>query len=168
MMQQVARQATKSKGPPYSIGVPRSSQAHNARQPDLCRRLPIPPGHTGLIAPLAGLGSVVTDDQDNHPHQLAAIWPPTSDVAREAGHGPQSPLRAIRAKCRDCSCYQTSEVRLCEAVKCPLWPFRAGKHLWIVDEGEKNCQILSLIPTGKPPSRTKGRTLSNSPTPIGC
>ena len=30
---------------------------------------------------------------------LAAIWPPTSDVAREAGHKPQSPLRAIRAKC---------------------------------------------------------------------
>ena len=26
----------------------------------------------------------------------------------------------------------------------------------------------SRIPSGKPPSRTKGRTLSNSPTPIGC
>ncbi len=64
---------------------------------------------------------------------LATIWPPTSDVAREAGHRPQSPLRAIRAKCLDCSCYQASEVRLCEAVKCPLWPFRAGKHPWIVE-----------------------------------
>jgi hypothetical protein len=29
---------------------------------------------------------------------LAVIWPPTSDVARETGHRPQSPLRAIRAK----------------------------------------------------------------------
>ena len=63
--------------------------------------------------------------------ELAATWPPTSDVAREAGHKPQSPLRAIRDKCLDCSCYQASEVRLCEAVKCPLWPFRAGKHPWI-------------------------------------
>ena len=54
-------------------------------------------------------------------------------VAREAGHKPQSPLRAIRAKCLDCSCYQISEVRLCEAVKCPLWPFRAGRHPWIVE-----------------------------------
>jgi hypothetical protein len=30
--------------------------------------------------------------------ELAAIWPPTSDVAREAAHRPKSPLRAIRAK----------------------------------------------------------------------
>ena len=74
--------------------------------------------------------------------ELAATWPPTSDVAREAGHKPQSPLRVIRAKCLDCSCYQVSEVRLCEAVKCPLWPFRAGKHPWW-GEGEKTCQTLA-------------------------
>jgi hypothetical protein len=71
----------------------------------------------------------------------AAIWPPTADVARGAGHKPQSPLRAIRAKCLDCSCYQASEVRLCEATKCPLWPFRAGKHPWW-GEGKKTCQTL--------------------------
>jgi hypothetical protein len=71
--------------------------------------------------------------------ELAATWPPTADVAREAGHRPQSPLRAIRAKCLDCSCYQVGEVRLCEAVKCPLWPFRAGRHPWW-GEGEKTCQ----------------------------
>jgi hypothetical protein len=74
--------------------------------------------------------------------ELAAIWPPTSDVAREAGHKPMSPLKAIRAKCLDCSCYQISEVRLCEAVKCPLWPFRAGKHPWW-GEGEKTSQTLA-------------------------
>ena len=65
--------------------------------------------------------------------ELAAVWPPSAEVSREAGHTPQSPLRAIRDKCLDCSCYQPSEVRLCEAVKCPLWPFRAGKHPWIVE-----------------------------------
>ena len=74
--------------------------------------------------------------------ELAAIWPPTSAIARQAGHKPQSPLRAIRAKCLDCSCYQASEVRLCEAIKCPLWPFRAGKHPWW-GEGEKNSQTLA-------------------------
>ena len=35
--------------------------------------------------------------------ELAAVWPPTASVAREAGHKPQSPLQAIREKCRDCS-----------------------------------------------------------------
>ena len=64
---------------------------------------------------------------------LAAIWPPTAAVAREAGHKPQSPLRAIRDRCLDCSCSQVSEVRLCEAAaKCP-WPFRVGKHPWRVE-----------------------------------
>jgi hypothetical protein len=62
--------------------------------------------------------------------RFAALWPPTADVAREADHEPHSPLRAIRAKRLDCSCYQVGEIRLCEAVKCPLWPFRAGKHPW--------------------------------------
>ena len=36
-----------------------------------------------------------------------------------------SPLKAIRAKCYDCSYFQLSEIRLCEAVNCALWPFRA-------------------------------------------
>ena len=50
--------------------------------------------------------------------ELAAVWPPTANVAHEAGHKPQSPLQAIREKCRDCSCYQLNEIRVCEAVKC--------------------------------------------------
>jgi hypothetical protein len=65
--------------------------------------------------------------------QLAAIWPPTAAAAHEAGHGPQSPLRAIRAKSLDSSCYQVSEIRLCEALNCALWPFRAGKHPWRIE-----------------------------------
>ena len=58
--------------------------------------------------------------------EFAATWPPTSEAAREAGHKPVSPLKAIRAKCLDCSCYQLNEIRLCEATGCALWPFRAG------------------------------------------
>jgi hypothetical protein len=60
--------------------------------------------------------------------ELASIWPPTAAIAREAGHKQTTPLEAIRLKCLDCCCYQPSEVRLCEAVTCPSWPFRAGKH----------------------------------------
>ena len=39
-----------------------------------------------------------------------------------------SPLKAIRAKCLDCCCFQSSEVRLCPNKDCPLWYFRFGKN----------------------------------------
>lgn len=59
---------------------------------------------------------------------LASVWPPTGAVARLAGHERISPMQAIRRKCLDCSGEQLAEVKLCEAVTCPLWPFRAGRH----------------------------------------
>ena len=59
---------------------------------------------------------------------LAAVWPPTAAVAASAGHKPMSPMQAIRRKCLDCSGGQIVEIRLCEAVTCSLWPFRAGRH----------------------------------------
>ena len=36
-------------------------------------------------------------------------------------------LKAIRARCLDCSCHQPSEVTLCTARGCALWPYRSGK-----------------------------------------
>lgn len=39
---------------------------------------------------------------------------------------PESPIKAIRAKCLDCSGGVPSEVRKCVVVRCPLWPFRMG------------------------------------------
>lgn len=39
-----------------------------------------------------------------------------------------SPLRAIRAKCIDCSGGSISEVRLCPCKHCPLWPFRNSSN----------------------------------------
>lgn len=39
-----------------------------------------------------------------------------------------TPMKAIRAKCLDCSCYQPKEVRLCTVTKCPLYPYRMGKR----------------------------------------
>jgi hypothetical protein len=46
---------------------------------------------------------------------------------RALGH-PESPIRAIRSKCLDCSAGVVSEIRKCVAVTCPLWPFRMGSN----------------------------------------
>ena len=47
-----------------------------------------------------------------------------------AGHVPMSPLKALRARCRDCCAGSAHEVRLCTAVACPSWPFRMGRNPW--------------------------------------
>ena len=39
-----------------------------------------------------------------------------------------TPIKAIRAKCLDCCCGHPSEVRICTALKCPLYPYRMGKR----------------------------------------
>jgi len=39
-----------------------------------------------------------------------------------------TPIKAIRAKCLDCSGGSSKEVRLCPAEGCPLWPYRFGKR----------------------------------------
>lgn len=39
-----------------------------------------------------------------------------------------SPLRAIRAKCLDCSGGSRQEITLCPVKECPLHPFRSGKN----------------------------------------
>ena len=38
-----------------------------------------------------------------------------------------TPLRAIRAKCIDCSAGSMQEVRECVMLDCPLYPYRLGK-----------------------------------------
>ncbi len=72
--------------------------------------------------------------------ELAAVWPPTAEIAEEAGHKRMTPMQAIRAKCLDCSVYQPSEIRLCEAVDCSLWPFRAGQHPYTKAKTETSAQ----------------------------
>lgn len=39
-----------------------------------------------------------------------------------------TPVKAIRAKCLDCSNYQPKEVRECIMTECPLYPYRMGKN----------------------------------------
>ncbi len=39
-----------------------------------------------------------------------------------------TPLKAIRAKCLDCSCGSTKAVRECPITDCPLYLYRMGKN----------------------------------------
>lgn len=39
-----------------------------------------------------------------------------------------TPLKAIRAKCLDCTCDQPSEVRACPSESCALWVYRMGHN----------------------------------------
>jgi len=39
-----------------------------------------------------------------------------------------TPVKAIRKKCLDCSCGQPKEIRLCPIIKCPLYPYRMGRR----------------------------------------
>jgi len=37
-----------------------------------------------------------------------------------------TPIKAIRKKCMDCSYYQAKEVRMCVVINCSLYPYRMG------------------------------------------
>lgn len=39
----------------------------------------------------------------------------------------RTPLKAIRAKCIDCSGHQVKEVKRCPVIHCALWPYRMGR-----------------------------------------
>lgn len=41
---------------------------------------------------------------------------------------PLTPVKAIRAYCLNCCCESATEVKLCPAVECQLWPYRMGKN----------------------------------------
>lgn len=38
----------------------------------------------------------------------------------------RTPIKAIRAKCLDCTCNQVVEVRNCPIKECPLYEYRMG------------------------------------------
>ncbi len=37
---------------------------------------------------------------------------------------PLRPSEAVKAMCKQCCCYQTKEVILCQSKSCPLWPIK--------------------------------------------
>jgi len=58
-----------------------------------------------------------------------------------------TPLRAIRAKCLDCCSKQPSEVRNCESLECPLYPYRFGKNPNRAGIGKNNGCFSQKKPT---------------------
>jgi hypothetical protein len=53
-----------------------------------------------------------------------------------------TPMKAIRAKCLDCCCGQSNEVRLCPISDCSLWPYRDGHNPARKGLGNKNASFL--------------------------
>jgi hypothetical protein len=49
------------------------------------------------------------------------------------GFSPMPILRAVRAKCLDCSGGSAAEVSGCRVTACPLYPFRLGRNPWRPD-----------------------------------
>ena len=39
-----------------------------------------------------------------------------------------TPLKAIRKNCLECTLQQPKEVRLCPCINCPMYPYRFGKR----------------------------------------
>lgn len=39
-----------------------------------------------------------------------------------------TPIKAIRKNCLDCTCNQPKEIRLCPIIECPLYPYRMGSR----------------------------------------
>ena len=39
-----------------------------------------------------------------------------------------TPIKAIRKKCLDCTCNQHKEIRLCPVVDCAIYPYRMGRR----------------------------------------
>ena len=39
-----------------------------------------------------------------------------------------TPIKSIRKKCLDCTCFQPKEIRYCTIIDCPLYPYRFGRR----------------------------------------
>ena len=39
-----------------------------------------------------------------------------------------TPIKAIRKKCLDCTCYQPKEIKQCRIIDCPIYPYRFGRR----------------------------------------
>lgn len=67
---------------------------------------------------------------------------PAGDL-RRLGH-PESPIKAIRAKCLDCCAGNEAEVRKCISLKCPLWPMRMGVSTFHKASGSAKLEVANL------------------------
>ena len=57
-----------------------------------------------------------------------------------------TPIKAIRAKCLECSCGNNAEVRECVIPDCPLYPYRMGKNPYIKLSEERKAKMIANLP----------------------
>ena len=57
-----------------------------------------------------------------------------------------TPIKAIRAKCLECSCGNNAEVRECVIPDCPLYPYRMGKNPYIKPSEERKAKMTANLP----------------------
>ena len=92
------------------------------------------------------IGLELRDGQEvgRDPHQM------TLGELVALGHGPMSPLKALRLRCIDCSAGSSLEVRLCTAASCPSWPFRMGRNPWRAPVSEERRQLGRELAARRP------------------
>ena len=57
-----------------------------------------------------------------------------------------TPIKAIRAKCLECSCGNNAEVRECVIPDCPLYPYRMGHNPYIKMSEERKAKMTANLP----------------------
>ena len=65
----------------------------------------------------------------------------SKDELLALGHDKTPVLKAIRAKCLDCSGGSRAEVEDCLVRSCPLYPFRLGKNPWRPEASEATREV---------------------------
>lgn len=82
----------------------------------------------------------------------------TKAELKAMGHEPMPVLKAIKAKCLDCSGGLRSEVTDCLVRTCALWPFRLGTNPWRAEVSEARRQsareAFARIKSGTIPEKT--------------
>jgi hypothetical protein len=61
--------------------------------------------------------------------QIASRNPSRAALFQAVHYGNPSKALAVKAKCLDCCCWDTVEIKNCQAVTCPLWrvrPYQEG------------------------------------------
>ena len=56
----------------------------------------------------------------------------------------RTPLKAIRAKCKDCTCNQFTEIKFCPITDCPLYEYRMGHRPKkdMLSEGVNELEVI--------------------------
>lgn len=71
----------------------------------------------------------VTQHRD-HKKQVITEFMYLDNLSKEQLARVDSPIKGIRAKCMDCQGNDSTGVRECACINCPLWPFRMGTNVF--------------------------------------